>query len=210
MWATLCDISRVLMTHMGFVAIVLLAPATMDDQKLITKVFSGRDPGQPRSEAARVQEGGRGEGGGKHTIVRLYPLLALVIHGEPHSPRGKVAQDDGSQSSVHAPYALLAPDDPRSADESVVELGVTDMASYGDWVKAALGLQLGLDDVERAGDDTRCEAADRAGKGVKLGYGSSRCPAFKRRYLIVGRRHRSPRIVVGVRPVSVGVRRRRE
>jgi hypothetical protein len=32
----LCDMSRVLMTQMGFVAIVLLAPATMDDQKLIT------------------------------------------------------------------------------------------------------------------------------------------------------------------------------
>lgn len=32
----LCDMSRVLITHIGFVAIVLLAPAMMDDQKLIT------------------------------------------------------------------------------------------------------------------------------------------------------------------------------
>lgn len=30
-----CDMSRVLMTHIGFVTIVLLAPATMEDQKLM-------------------------------------------------------------------------------------------------------------------------------------------------------------------------------
>lgn len=35
-----CDMRRVLMTHMGFVTIVLLAPATMDDQKLTTIVLS--------------------------------------------------------------------------------------------------------------------------------------------------------------------------
>lgn len=40
LWRPVCDISRVLMTHMGFVTMVLLAPAMMDDQKLTTKVLS--------------------------------------------------------------------------------------------------------------------------------------------------------------------------
>lgn len=39
-WWPVCDISRVLITQMGFVTTVLLAPAMMDDQKFITKVFS--------------------------------------------------------------------------------------------------------------------------------------------------------------------------
>lgn len=34
-----CDMSRVLMTHMGFVTNVLLAPAMMDDQKLMKNWF---------------------------------------------------------------------------------------------------------------------------------------------------------------------------
>ena len=35
-----CDIRRVLITQMGFVTIVLLAPATMEDQKLTMMVLS--------------------------------------------------------------------------------------------------------------------------------------------------------------------------
>lgn len=31
-----CDMSRVLMTHIGFVTTVLLAPAMIEDQKLMT------------------------------------------------------------------------------------------------------------------------------------------------------------------------------
>lgn len=37
----LCDMSRVLMTQMGFVTTVLLAPAMIDDQKLMNVGFSG-------------------------------------------------------------------------------------------------------------------------------------------------------------------------
>lgn len=35
-----CDIRRVLITQIGFVTMVLLAPATMDDQKLTMMVLS--------------------------------------------------------------------------------------------------------------------------------------------------------------------------
>lgn len=40
LWVPDWDMSLVLITHMGFVTMVLLAPAIMDDQKLITNVFS--------------------------------------------------------------------------------------------------------------------------------------------------------------------------
>lgn len=39
-WMLLCDMSRVLMTQIGFVTIVLLAPAIMEDQKLMTWLLS--------------------------------------------------------------------------------------------------------------------------------------------------------------------------
>lgn len=41
-WLVDCDMRRVLMTHIGFVQIVLLAPAMMEDQKLTTKPFSAQ------------------------------------------------------------------------------------------------------------------------------------------------------------------------
>jgi hypothetical protein len=37
-----CDMRRVLMTQMGLVTTVLLAPATIEDQKLITNWFRTR------------------------------------------------------------------------------------------------------------------------------------------------------------------------
>ena len=52
-----CDIRRVLMTHMGLVTTVLLAPAKMDDQKLMASwLCTGAAGGQ----RARKQPGGRG------------------------------------------------------------------------------------------------------------------------------------------------------
>lgn len=40
LWWPDWDMSLVFITHIGFVTMVLLAPAIMDDQKFITKVFS--------------------------------------------------------------------------------------------------------------------------------------------------------------------------
>lgn len=42
-----CDIRRVLMTQMGLVTMVLLAPATMEDQKLTTKVLPNNLSAKP-------------------------------------------------------------------------------------------------------------------------------------------------------------------
>ena len=43
-WLEDCDMRRVLMTHIGFVTMVLLAPAMMEDQKLTTKPLSAERP----------------------------------------------------------------------------------------------------------------------------------------------------------------------
>lgn len=40
LWCPVWDMSLVLMTQMGFVTMVLLAPAMMEDQKLTTKLLS--------------------------------------------------------------------------------------------------------------------------------------------------------------------------
>lgn len=82
------------MTHMGFVTMVLLAPATIEDQKLTMNEFSAE--GNPRSSQqiwwlrlwARGDQGGRKLG---HTVMFPEELLALVVDCEPDCPCRQVS-----------------------------------------------------------------------------------------------------------------------
>lgn len=99
-------------------------------------------------------------------MVRLQIRLALVVDGEPDGPGRQVSHYYRAQPPVHSADALLAPYDPRGTHEALVHTVVAHVPPLLDGLEAALGLQLRLDDVERARYDARGEAADSAGRGV--------------------------------------------
>jgi len=86
-WLVDCDMRRVLMTHIGFVQMVLLAPAMMDDQKLTTKPFSAQSPVSIRAPPNRFP---------RPTVVLAQEQLRLIVDRKPHCPRRQVSHYDGA------------------------------------------------------------------------------------------------------------------
>lgn len=153
-WWGVCDINLVLMTHIGLVAMVLLPPAMMEDQKLMAKVFSATCQLLVLSPHRRSP-----------TVVLSQPYLALVVDREPHRPGRQVSHYDRAQPPIHAAYPLLCPYHPCCADQALVH---PCMATLVRSCQPALRLELCLDDVQRTGDDARGKATDGPGQGIKL------------------------------------------
>lgn len=107
-----------------------------------------------------------------------YNRFAFVVDGEPDSPGWQVAHDYGPEASVHAAQALVSPYDAGCAKQALVHLGLTDVDSPLE-IDSALGLEFGLDDVERAGYYTRSKPSYRASQRVELGVGSICGPALE-------------------------------
>lgn len=138
------------MTQMGLVTMVLLAPATIEDQKLTTKLLSAKN--QPTEEAMR--DGACGGANAAHTVIRTQHPLALVVDGEPYSPGWQIAQYDGTQTSVHAPQTLIFPYNLGCTCETIVHLGLAHVAAAVEMRQSALCLELCLDDIQGTGHYT--------------------------------------------------------
>jgi len=98
-------------------------------------------------------------------------FFGIIIDAHIHGPGGNVSKQHRAQASVHPPNAILDPDGPRSAYESVVynvswPCGVS-------WAEAALCLKSGLDDVEGACHNARSDPRSSATGGIDSGTGYS-------------------------------------
>lgn len=183
-WWPVCDIRRVLITQMGFVTIVLLAPAMMDDQKLITKVFStllsicSPDPNQCATIGETFRTFARRTA---RTVILAHPSLALVIDGKPYCPCWQVTQYYRTETSVHAAQALVFPDNAGGAEKTIVQPGLTDMTAILKRIMGTLSLQFRLDDIKGTGNNARSEASYCASESVELRVRRAHSPALKGR-----------------------------
>ena len=132
------DMRRVLMTQMGLVATVLLAPAMMEDQKFTTKELAGS-----LVSFIRGPERGGGNGRQKPTMILPQHFLRLIIHREPDRPGGQIPHNNGPQPPIHPPEALFPPDDASSSKQALVDPRLVGTAR----AEPPLRLQLRLDDV---------------------------------------------------------------
>lgn len=171
---------RVLITQIGFVTMVLLAPATIEDQKFTTMVLSAGCQQSSEGSRAAWQLGtdeSSVEGGGR-TVMLAYDCFAFVIDGEPDGPSGQIAHDYGAEASVHATQTLISPYYAGRAKQAFVHLGLANVDPPLQ-VDPTLGLELGLDDVEGAGYYTRSEPSYRTGQRVELRVGSLCRPSLE-------------------------------
>lgn len=168
------------MTQMGFVTMVLLAPATMEDQKFTTMVLSaGCQQSIWGPQAAWQLRDGRVEREREqHTVVLAYHCFAFVIDGEPDSPSRQIAHDYGAEASIHAAQTLVSPYYAGCAKQAFVHLGLTNVDPPLQ-VDSTLGLKFGLDDVEGAGYYTRSKPSYRTSQRVELGVGSLCRPSLE-------------------------------
>lgn len=95
-----------------------------------------------------------------HTVILAQLLLALVVNGKPDSPGGQISHDYWPKTSVHAAQTLISPYDLRSAEQSIVHLGLAHMPPMAQVGHAALSLELCLNNIEGTGHYARGEASN--------------------------------------------------